>query len=122
MPLSCQHKRGSPLKTIPITEIASVIRSKNAGPYELTLDIIFSSEENYRFLKEIRFFNRELIARIYGIAADRIINIVYFDPAWAIKITLVRPVVSGAAGDTDIYGAQQHAPLFNLKVPVKEEL
>lgn len=31
-----------------LKDIAEVIRSKNAGPYELTFDIIFSSREFYR--------------------------------------------------------------------------
>ena len=108
------------MKTIPIRELAAVIRSKNAGPYELTLDIMFNKEEDYLFVKNIQFFTRELIAHIYGISSDKIITIVYFDPAWAVKISLVRPVVSGAVGDTDIYGAQQHAPLLGMKIPVKE--
>jgi len=109
------------LKTLPITDRAAVIRSKNAGPYELTLDIMFKNEADYVFIKERQFFTKELIARIYGISTNKIITIVYFDPAWAIKISLVRPVVSGAVGDTDVYGAQQHAPLLGLEIPVMEE-
>jgi hypothetical protein len=109
------------MKTLPITERAAVIRSKNAGPYELTLDIMFKNEADYAFIKERQFFTKELIARIYGISIDKIITIVHFDPAWAIKISLVRPVVSGAVGDTDVYGAQQHAPLLGLEIPVMDE-
>jgi hypothetical protein len=109
------------MKTLPITERAAVIRSKNAGPYELTLDIMFKNEADYAFIKERQFFTKELIARTYGISIDKIITIVYFDPAWAIKISLVRPVVSGAVGDTDVYGAQQHAPLLGLEIPVMDE-
>ncbi|HYA13144.1 MAG TPA: DUF4387 domain-containing protein [Syntrophales bacterium] len=107
------------MKKVPITDIASVIRSKNAGPYELTLDIMFKKEKDYMFVREICFFTKELIAHIYGISTDKIINIVYFDPAWAVKISMVRPVVSGAIGETDVYGAQQHAPLLGLTIPVK---
>jgi hypothetical protein len=109
------------VKTVPITERAAVIRSKNAGPYELTLDIMFKNEGDYVYLRERQFFTRELIARIYGISIDKIITIVYFDPAWAIKISVVRHVVSGSIGDTDVYGAQQHAPLLKLEIPVMEE-
>lgn len=108
------------MKTVPITDKAAVIRSKNAGPYELTLDIMFKNREDYIFVKEVQFFTKELIARIYGISTEKIINIIHFDPAWAIKISLVRPVVSGAVGDTDVYGAQQHAPLLGLEIPVRE--
>ena len=96
------------METVPLTDLAAVIRSKNAGPYELTVDI----------MKEINYFDRKLFARLYGIGVDKIIALVYFDPASAIKCTMVRPVVSGSPGDTDVYGAQQHAPILGLQVPV----
>ncbi|WP_367196716.1 DUF4387 domain-containing protein [Amorphus sp. 3PC139-8] len=99
---------------IPLTEVASVIRSKNAGPYELTLDVIF--KERAWFEKAVRseLFNRPLMARLYGIAEEDILGIVPFEPANAIKVTIKRPLVSGAIGETDVYGAQQHAPLLGL--------
>ena len=31
-----------------LIDIAAVIRSKNAGPYELTLDIVFTDREWYQ--------------------------------------------------------------------------
>ncbi len=105
------------MKEVPLTQLAAVIRSKNAGPYELTIDILFKREEDYLFLKERNFFTKELFAQLYGVGEDKIINLVYFDPAAAVKCTMVRAVVSGAIGDTDIYGAQQHAPLLTLQVP-----
>ncbi|MGA2402589.1 MAG: DUF4387 domain-containing protein [Syntrophobacteraceae bacterium] len=106
------------MEMVPLTDLAAVIRSKNAGPYELTVDILFKNREDYQFLKSINYFNRELFARLYGIGVDKIIALVHFDPASAIKCTMVRPVISGAPGDTDIYGAQQHAPMLGLRVPV----
>ena len=50
---------------------------------------------------------------------EEISGIIYFEPAQAVKITLRRRVVSGAPGDSDIYGAQQHAPLLDLEVPIE---
>ena len=104
----------------PLTDLAAVIRSKNAGPYELTLDIMFKDEKHYLFLKQIDYFTRELFAELYGISVENILKVVYFDPASAVKCTLVRSLVSGAIGDSDVYGAQQHAPLLFLKVPVAD--
>jgi len=103
-----------------VTDIAAVIRSKNSGPYELTFDILFKDEKVYRQIKNIDFFTPERMAALYGVTKDEIIKIVYFDPAFAVKITMVRPVVSGAPGDTDVYGAQQHAPLLSLQIPLAE--
>ena len=104
----------------PLTDIAAVIRSKNAGPYELTLDIMFKEAKHYLFLKRIDFFTRELFAELYGVGVESILKVIYFDPASAVKCTLVRSLVSGSIGDSDVYGAQQHAPLLFLKVPVED--
>jgi hypothetical protein len=110
------------VKTVSLTDVAAVIRSKNAGPYELTLDIMFKEEEDYLYIKKINFFNTERISQLYDVTADKITNIIYFDPALAVKITMIRPIVSGSFGDTDVYGAQQHAPLLAIKIPMTETL
>ena len=54
-----------------LTDITDVVRSKNSGPYELTLDIMFK-----------------------------------------------RPICSGNLGETDVYGAQQHAPLLDIVLDI----
>ncbi|AVX19823.1 MULTISPECIES: DUF4387 domain-containing protein [Carboxydocella] len=99
-----------------LTELARVIRSKNSGPYELTLDIMFKDEETYQKVKASRFFTPELFARLYGVKQEDIIAFVEFDPAAAIKCTLKRPLASGDLGETDVYGAQQHGPLLELEL------
>ena len=101
-----------------LTDIASVIRSKNSGPYELTLDIIFNEFDDYERVKQSGFINEELICRLYNVTPDKIIKIVAFDPAKAIKATIKRPLCSGDLGETDVYGAQQHAPLLELKFEI----
>ncbi|MCE5242882.1 MAG: DUF4387 domain-containing protein [Syntrophobacteraceae bacterium] len=106
------------MNMVPLTSLAAVIRSKNAGPYELTVDILFKNREDYIFIKESNYFPPELFARLYGVEVGRITALVHFDPASAVKCTMVRPVISGAPGDADIYGARQHAPLLDLNVPV----
>ena len=107
------------MKKIKITEMAGVIRSKNSGPYELTLDIIFKDRENFELARRSGLFTNNLFADLYGIEVDDVIGVVEFEQANAIKATIVRPVVSGSAGDDDIYGAQQHAPLLQIEVPVE---
>ncbi|MBU1070263.1 DUF4387 domain-containing protein [Myxococcota bacterium] len=102
----------------PITELARVIRSKNSGPFELTLDILFREEANYETIRDTRQVTPELIAGIYGVPLEDILSVVYFDPAMAVKATFRRPIPSGVPGDSDIYGAQQHAPLLRLEFDV----
>ncbi|MGI6369618.1 MAG: DUF4387 domain-containing protein [Ignavibacteria bacterium] len=97
-----------------LTDIASVIRSKNSGPYELTFDVIFKDFETYERVKAAKIFNEKMFASLYHVSESDIIGVVHFDPAKAIKTTIVRPIPSGALGETDVYGAQQHAPLMNF--------
>ncbi len=98
-----------------ILEAAKVIRSKNAGPYELTFDIMFKNKEFYEMFKSQQIINRKQMAGVLKIDESDILNLVWFAPANAVKITIKRPISSGAPGETDIYGAQQHAPLLGIE-------
>ncbi|MDA8235445.1 MAG: DUF4387 domain-containing protein [Clostridia bacterium] len=105
----------------PLTQLAEVIRSKNAGPFELTLDIIFKEQATYEKVKADRAVTRELVAGLYKIPVEKIIALVEFDPARAIKITMERPRPAGELGETDVYGAQQHGPLLALEIELADE-
>lgn len=99
-----------------LIDIASVIRSKNSGPYELTFDVIFKDFETYGKVKAANAINKDNFSALYGIPQSEILHLVYFDPAKAVKVTICRPIPSGALGETDVYGAQQHAPLMGLEI------
>ena len=102
-----------------ISELTDVIRSKNAGPYELTLDLIFKSFSIYEEIKEREIINKDMIADLYNIDSKNILSVINYDPAKAIKVTLIRPCSAGAVGETDVYGAQQHAPLLDIEVDIE---
>ena len=97
-----------------LKDVANVIRSKNAGPYELTLDVLLQSDEMFQKLQAADVINKKSIAKLYGLPEEDVLSIVYFPNARAIKATIVRPLPSGAMGERDVYGAQQHAPLVNF--------
>jgi hypothetical protein len=101
----------------PLTALADVIRSKNAGPYELTLDIVFTTREQYELVKREHSVNRELIAELYRIPVADVGEPIFYDPAKAVKINLRRPRASGDVGESDVYGAQQHGPLLAMRLP-----
>ncbi|MBI2215764.1 MAG: DUF4387 domain-containing protein [Candidatus Rokubacteria bacterium] len=105
------------MSTRTIGDLAAFVTSKNAGPFLLTLDVVFPDEPTYRAFKALRVLDPVVIAGLYGIAADDVLKVVEFDPAYAIKVTIRRPLGSGAVGETDVYGAQQHVPLMQLAVP-----
>ena len=98
-------------------EIAKYLRSKNAGPFKLTLDIFFHSKEDYERVKALGVITNESIAEMYGLANTQKISVFEYDRVAAIKVTVPRTTPSGAFGDKDIYGAQQHSPLYETLVP-----
>ena len=97
--------------------LARILRSKNSGPFEITLDVLFDDADAYRRVKDAGIIDGELTARLYCIPITSIQDIVFFDAALGIKITYLRDVSSGTVGDRDVYGAQQHAPLMDIEIP-----
>jgi hypothetical protein len=99
-------------------DLATVIRSKNAGPFQVTIDLMFANAEDYGRVLRARAFTAEEVARRYRIdVAD--VAIIPFERVHAIKITIPRrwgSRGSGSAGDRDVYGAQQHGPLVDLDI------
>lgn len=104
------------MDTHKLHQLAKTIRSKNAGVNKITFDVIFRNRAEYERVKRAKVLSRESIARLYRIGPERISDFVEYDPAYAIKFTIYRLQPSGCAGDGDIFGAQQYAPLLDLEV------
>jgi hypothetical protein len=100
-----------------LQDLATTIRSKNAGVNQVTFDIIFSKPENYRRTLASGALTRETVARLYSIPPERISDFVTFDVASAIKFTIYRTVPNGSPGDWDILGCQYYGPLMDIEVP-----
>ncbi|KAI5927086.1 hypothetical protein F4810DRAFT_429681 [Camillea tinctor] len=106
-----------PDSAVEMMEIASVVRSKNSGPFELTLDIMFDNESSYKRVKAADVLTNEMIKELYQVQDEDILVNMYFDPAMAWKCTLKRPWAQGSIGERDTLGTQQHAPLLKVIVP-----
>jgi hypothetical protein len=100
-----------------IKDLARVCRSKNAGPFYLTLDILFENNEDYLKVKKSKVFNAALISKLYRVPPETV-RIFESDSAMAVKATIPRHIVSGGPYDTDVFGAQQHAPLLEIEIPM----
>ena len=94
-------------------EAARVIRSKNAGPLTVTVDLMFDDEQLYQQVADSPALNPDRIASLYGLPEEAV-RIVPFPQALAIKVVLERTLVAGSPGDRDVYGAQQHAQLLEI--------
>jgi hypothetical protein len=99
-----------------LSEIAKTIRSKNAGVDKITFDVIFTERADYDLVRRSGMLSRAAVCRIFGIPDSRITDYVEFDPALAIKFTILRSLASGSPGDADIFGSQQYGPLLDISV------
>jgi len=99
-----------------LKNLAKVIRSKNAGALQITLDVMFADEATYRRVRDSDVLNAHQVARLYGLSQNQV-SVIPYDVAYAIKVTIPRAAPSGDPADSDVYGAQQHAPLLDIAVP-----
>lgn len=99
-----------------LADLARLIRSKNAGPFELTFDIMFEDEPRYRRVRDSGALTREVVAQRYGLAPEAV-KFFFCDNALAVKATIPRPAVQGDLHDADGHGGQQYAPLMDIEIP-----
>jgi hypothetical protein len=100
-----------------IRDIAKACKSKNAGPFELTIDVVFDDRELFERVRKTGVLCPALFARLYKVRPEDVLFTEY--PAGnAFKATVPRLIASGDVGDTDVYGAQQHAPLLEVEIPI----
>lgn len=97
-------------------ELAKLIRSKNAGAFMLTFDVMFDAEETYRRVLKSGVLTKAVFAELYRIPEEEVMFFEH-DAARAIKISIPRPAIQGDRDDGDMYGGQQHAPLVTLRMP-----
>ncbi|KAF4626825.1 hypothetical protein G7Y89_g11331 [Cudoniella acicularis] len=115
-----------------LTDIAPVIRSKNSGPYEITLDVVFSSFAVYNLIKASTILTRTTVSKLYHLKEEDIIWCGFFDQAMAWKCTIprrrvevlegvkgegeVKNMASGGFMETDVHASQQYARLLSLEL------
>lgn len=100
-----------------LRELASGLSSKNAGNFHLTFDILFDERATYRRVLDSGAVTPESVAACYGVDVAEVVSIIAFEPGNAIKINMRRRLASGDPGETDVFGAQQYAPLLDLEIP-----
>ncbi|MDM0115424.1 DUF4387 domain-containing protein [Variovorax sp. J22R133] len=99
-------------------QLASVLRSKNAGPFQITIDLMFGDAAAYARVLGSGVLNAATVARLYQVDAAQV-SIIPFERVFSIEVTVARTSGtrgSGSAFDRDVYGAQQHGPLAALEL------
>ncbi|MEM9581699.1 MAG: DUF4387 family protein [Pseudomonadota bacterium] len=89
------------------------VRSKNAGPFWLTIDICCGSPDAYEFIVEKLETAR--VAQVFDTSAQ---NLKRFDISDlnVVKFSLPRPEVQGSVLDRDMHGASWAALLSEIEI------
>ncbi|WP_265500773.1 DUF4387 family protein [Paracoccus beibuensis] len=96
-----------------IGDLVLKVRSKNAGPFWVTIDVFCDRPDVFQRLSQ--GLATERVAVLFQVAPDQLKR---FDIAdlRVIKFSLPRPVVQGSAADRDMHGAQYAALLEELTI------
>ena len=98
-----------------LSELASLIRSKNAGPFELTFDIMFDNVNSFERFKASGAPSAERIAAIYRLPVEDV-RFFVVPPALAFEASIPWPRFQGDLLDSDSHGGQQYAPLIEIEI------
>jgi hypothetical protein len=100
---------------VKLAELANLIRSKNAGPFLLTFDIMFPDDASYLRAKTSGALTIVRFAELFRCAEK---HVLFFecDNARAFKFSIPRPIVQGNLGDGDMHGGQQYIPLMDIEI------
>ena len=86
-----------------LSDVVLKVRSKNAGPFWVTIDIFCGTDETYE--KVVREVSTEQVAQLFQqpTTALKRFDIPYLK---VVKYSLPRPIVQGSRFDRDMHGAQ----------------
>ena len=98
-----------------VAEVCSHVRSKNAGPFWVTVDLFFRDEDLYRRFRDAPAFGSELFERLYGADAD-LVKRLPVDNLRVIKISFPRAKPQGWMGERDMHGGQYYARLLDVDI------
>ena len=97
-------------------DLARLIRSKNAGAFMLTFDVMFDDEATYQRVLKSKVLTKENSRSIYRVPDEHVLFFEH-DAARRSRSRSRGRTVSAHLEDGDAYGGQQHAPLVELEVP-----
>lgn len=96
-----------------ISEIAEKVRSKNAGPFWVTIDIFCGSAETFARVRD--GLKTAEAARVLGVPTQELKR---FDIAElnVVKLSAPRPAVQGTVADRDMHGAGWAVLIAELEI------
>lgn len=100
-------------------DLAIEVRSKNAGPFWVTMELFMKDAEGYAVAADEDLLNEQVLADLYRLEAETI-QIFRIPSLNVVKVSFPRPVSQGSLRDRDMHAGQHHVPLAQLPVPMRE--
>jgi hypothetical protein len=100
-----------------IRECTTTFRTRNAGAFIVSADIVFRSEALYVAWRDSGIITAELVGERMRVDPATV-QIIDYPAAFALKITVPRRTVAGGPDDTDLDSAAQFVPLLDLDLDV----
>ncbi len=97
-------------------DLATEVRSKNAGPFWITMELFMRDTDGYRIAADETFLHEGVVADLYRVD-PRSVQIFRIPSLNVVKISYPRPVSQGSLRDRDVHAGQHHVPLAQLVVP-----
>jgi len=97
-----------------LNELVTDVRSKNAGPFWVTIDVFCGSDTAYNTLNSL--LSAAYVASIYQ-QPESVMKRFELPDLKVLKFSFPRPVVQGSRYDRDMHGAQYSVLLAELELP-----
>lgn len=98
-----------------VRDVCHVVRSKVAGPFWVTMDLMFDSKENFDRYAECSELGKGVISKVYGVAEDDV-KLFPVESLNVLKISFARPHVQGGVGERDLHSGQQYTYILDQEL------
>ena len=96
-----------------LAQTAKYVRSKNAGPFWMTIDIFCEDERSYAEVKTSQNLTEEKLREIYGVSK---VEKYVLDDLHIVKFSMPRPYPQGSPHDADMHAGQQYTQILDIEL------
>jgi len=97
-------------------DLATIIRSKNAGPFWVTIDVFLPDAETFERVRLSALTDPVAVGTLYATPPESV-QVFEIAALRAVKVSFPRPLVQGSRGERDMHAGQQYVALVDLEIP-----
>jgi hypothetical protein len=98
-----------------LSEVCRHVRSKNAGPFWITIDLSFPDQASFDRYANATALQAPAIGTLFDVDTEQVKRSLVVDQA-VLKISYPRRQVQGGAGERDMHGGQQYVRLLDVEL------